>query len=313
MNNIITEKLANIEFLKPQTHNNMSIIGFKTKNNNKIDFLTLNKGLNMGLVEIDEINEEGSVPELKVKNDAITPLLLLDGEELTGAKQNRILNTTILIPEKSEITVPVSCTEAGRWDFTSKHFQDSGHIASATVRKGKTSSVSESLKTNKLYQSNQSKVWNDIANAERTLKVKTETGALRDIYTAQKENVDNYLKDFKYIKNQNGSLIFINGEIIGMELIYNTYRYQEYHEKIIKSYILDAIQHIPLNTPKLDDTKLLDSALNFINLTLNTKAKSYPSIGYGEDIRIENENIFGSALTYQKELIHTVLFKKLKA
>ena len=37
----------------------------------------------------------GSVPELKVINKAEIPILLLDGEELVGAKQNRVLNTTM--------------------------------------------------------------------------------------------------------------------------------------------------------------------------------------------------------------------------
>jgi len=44
-----------------------------------------------------------------VANGADRPLLLLDGEELIGAKQNRILNTTVLVAAHTEVTIPVSC------------------------------------------------------------------------------------------------------------------------------------------------------------------------------------------------------------
>jgi hypothetical protein len=38
------------------------------------------------------------VPQLLFINDAMRPVLLLDGEELVGAKQNRVLNLTVLAP-----------------------------------------------------------------------------------------------------------------------------------------------------------------------------------------------------------------------
>jgi hypothetical protein len=42
------------------------------------------------------VSEGGSVPHLLFINDAMRPVLLLDGEELVGAKQNRVLNLTVL-------------------------------------------------------------------------------------------------------------------------------------------------------------------------------------------------------------------------
>jgi len=61
---------------------------------------------------ITEVTESGSVPFLQVANGADRPLLLLDGEELIGAKQNRILNTTVLVAGHTEVTIPVSCVES---------------------------------------------------------------------------------------------------------------------------------------------------------------------------------------------------------
>jgi hypothetical protein len=44
-------------------------------------------------VTITEVDEAGDVPTLRITNEAGRPVLLLDGEELIGAKRNRILNT----------------------------------------------------------------------------------------------------------------------------------------------------------------------------------------------------------------------------
>ena len=57
------------------------------------------------------------MPDLKVINKSEVMVLILDGEELVGAKQNRIVNTTILIPAKETVLIPVSCVEQGRWSY----------------------------------------------------------------------------------------------------------------------------------------------------------------------------------------------------
>jgi hypothetical protein len=48
-------------------------------------------------VTIEEVSEAGAVPTLRLTSTAERPVLLLDGEELIGAKQNRVLNTTVLV------------------------------------------------------------------------------------------------------------------------------------------------------------------------------------------------------------------------
>ena len=86
------------------------------------------------------------MPELKVLNRADVSVLLLDGEELVGAKQNRVLNTSILLKAQSEGVIPVSCTEHGRWSYMSAEFAASDDVMSPTLRSLKMRSVSASLK-----------------------------------------------------------------------------------------------------------------------------------------------------------------------
>jgi len=52
------------------------------------------EALSENLIEIAEKDGDGSVPELRVMNEPPKIILILDGEELVGGKQNRIVNTT---------------------------------------------------------------------------------------------------------------------------------------------------------------------------------------------------------------------------
>jgi len=100
----------------PSTYRNLTLTPILLKEGPllTIEAKSLEEALADGTFRVTEISAEGHVPELRVKNSDNTPVLILDGEELIGAKQNRIVNVTILVPPQSEIVIPVSCIEAGR-------------------------------------------------------------------------------------------------------------------------------------------------------------------------------------------------------
>jgi hypothetical protein len=79
-----------------------------------VAYVTLEEALPLGF-RVTEVDAAGSVPELLVSNPTRHNVLLYDGEELVGAKQNRILNVTVLVPAERTVRVPVSCVEQGRW------------------------------------------------------------------------------------------------------------------------------------------------------------------------------------------------------
>ena len=87
--------LATILTGEPVTHGALAVIPLLAPNLDDPDWLTLEEAGDRA--RVTEVSEAGSVPFLRVANGADRPLLLLDGEELIGAKQNRILNTTVLV------------------------------------------------------------------------------------------------------------------------------------------------------------------------------------------------------------------------
>lgn len=61
------------------------------------DILIFEEAIAAGVLHITEVDKAGHVPALKADNSGTAAVLILEGDQLIGDKQNRILNTTVLI------------------------------------------------------------------------------------------------------------------------------------------------------------------------------------------------------------------------
>ena len=79
-----------------------------------LDYMTLAEAYATGDVIVSE-KSIASVPTLLLVNRCSVPIFILDGEEIVGGRQNRVVNTTLLIPAQCEFELDVTCVEQGRW------------------------------------------------------------------------------------------------------------------------------------------------------------------------------------------------------
>ncbi|MEN4070425.1 MAG: DUF6569 family protein [Methanobacterium sp.] len=293
-----------------QEFGEMSIIPLFKKENHALNYLTLQEALDKDLLIITEKDHGGSVPELKVVNKAEIPVLLLDGEEIIGAKQNRIINTTILLKEQSETIIPVSCTESGRWSYTSAEFADSDTVASSKIRKKKSASVRESLKTFGEFRSEQGAIWEGIEEMHcyaATTETESPTRAMKNIYESKDKNLEEYLEAFKPLDGQKGIFVFINGDITGFDIFSLESTYKKFHKKLIKSYSIDAI--LQENYKDVIAKNRVERARNFIKNITECEESVHKSVGYGWDCRYKSKSLIGSSLLYQDQIIHATFFE----
>ena len=68
-------------------------------------YITLTEAMEAGSLRVDEVGEDGSVSQVRVINQGECPVLFLFGEEIRGAKQNRVANATFLVPAKTKLVV----------------------------------------------------------------------------------------------------------------------------------------------------------------------------------------------------------------
>ena len=285
-----------IEVLKPQIHENMVAIPLKSKISYKLDILTLKKGLELGLVEVKEC-EKSTVNTIMVTNNAVTPLILIDGEEILGANQNRIVNNTLLIGPKRTQAISVSCTEHGRWKHTSD-FRQSNYIANFNTRR-----VKEYAKRN--HGNAQNAIWDSIESLEVENSFKSPTNAMSESYDNLKIDHDEFLKAFEIVDRQCGVLVIQNGEIKGFEIFYNSQIYKEYHEKVLRSYLIDNKVENTTFSINIDGIKSFMDDANYLAFD---KKKSE---GMEVKFEFENDNGLGNLYTYDGEILHFSYFSKL--
>src|SRR5262245_776963 len=141
----------------PSAYRNLTLTPIVLKNGSlsAIEAMSLEEAIANGTIQVTEVSAEGHVPELRVKNSGDKAVLILDGEELVGAKQNRIVNLTILVAPRSEIVIPVSCVEAGRWGYSRSGFAAAERVLNPDIRYRKAAAVTKNLKERRMRQSDQ--------------------------------------------------------------------------------------------------------------------------------------------------------------
>lgn len=284
-----------IEVLKAQVHENMAVIPLKSKISYRLDLLTLKKGLELGLVKVKEC-EQSTVNTIKVTNNAVAPLILIDGEEILGAKQNRIVNSTLLIAPKTTQPISVSCTEHGRWEYKSE-FKQSEYLADFNTRRVKESA-------SRSHQNSQKAIWDSINCLEVENSFKSPTGAMSESYDNLKADHNEFLKSFEIVDGQCGVLVIQNGEIKGFEIFYNPQIYKEYHEKVLRSYLMNNKVENTLFTIDMDGIKNLMDNANA--LAFNKK----DSEGIEDKFEFEDDFSLGNLYAYEDEIIHFSYFTK---
>ena len=88
----ISETIHQLQLGKAETFEGLTVFPLFADSNREPDYLTLDEALEQNRARVREVSEGGDVPNLRFENDSDRKVLLVDGDELVGAKQNRIIN-----------------------------------------------------------------------------------------------------------------------------------------------------------------------------------------------------------------------------
>ena len=266
-------------------------------------YLLLEEALKFGCAHMDEVSESGDVNRLRLINHCNGPVLLLDGEEIKGAKQNRIINLSILVASKSDLLIPVSCVEAGRWRHEGRDFTPSRQMQFAEGRAERVEHVTTSCRTNRSRQADQGAVWNTISRKMERMNLHSPSAAMADVYDQSDDRLAMYVQQLRPVEYQVGAIFGIHGQAVGLECFDSTATYSRMHEKIVRSFALDAMER-----NGQAEVFTGEQAAAFLSAVAASPMESFDALGLGRDVRVMAASVRGGALVANGCVLHLCAF-----
>jgi len=299
--------LDSAKLARRQDAGNLSLFPLLAAKTFDPEYLTLEQALEHGSVRIGEVDRHGSVPELLLTNTGIAPVLIIEGEELVGAKQNRIVNVSFLVAGKAEVVIPVSCVEQGRWHYDSPAFASGNKMMNYSLRQTHRTAVACKLETGAGFVSDQGRIWGEIAAKSQRMGVDSPTRAMADVFDRYQERLKEFTEGFNLVDCQVGAVFAVDGKVVGLEAFGCAATFAGFFQKLVQSYALDALE-----TAGQGDVKPAapGRARDFIEAVRCCERKAYPALGSGSTVMLVSKTIAGAALVEDNRVLHLSALRK---
>jgi len=293
--------LSELRLGEPVYYRNLTLFPLFPKNGTHADYLFLRNAIESDLAVVEEVSTQGRVNELTIHNRGSKPILIPEGEILIGAKQNRVVNVSILVASTSSLRIPVSCVERGRWRNTSKHFKSS-HYAHPKLRSKKLQSVMECRLGSGAAYSDQGAVWEEVSKHLHANQVHSQTESLTDSYESPPPPLQDYRDRISVPPDASGVLIATGDRITGMDCFDSSVSFQQYWDRLSESYFMDAIHES--EQPACP----AETARGFLGLLQDSIVPCHPSIGLGNELIVQDKSYTGAGVWYSGSLCHLSAF-----
>ena len=303
MNRAILETLNSLEVAEPVSRGPLHL--FPLADGTEEDDVTLlEDALKAGTLRVEELSAGGSVPELRVVNGGATPVLILEGDELLGAKQNRTVNSSVLVAAGSELVLPVSCVERGRWSRRAAAFLSGGATPHLSLRRLKSRSVHDSLRRGRGHRSDQGAVWQEVDRLASVHEAPSPTDALQDTRAGLSRRLAPF-EDLseKLPEGARGVVVALGGRPVLLEVLAGPRSFAKVFRKLLAGYALEALEH-GRGGARPD----VSEARKFASDVAKAPWESQTAVGGGEDMRFEAQGTSGYMLAADGRVLHAAAF-----
>jgi len=262
---------------------------------------------------IKELDEMASVNDLLVLNPTDHAILLYEGEEVLGAQQNRTFDVSVLIGARSQLQVPVSCVEAGRWDGGrhDESFSPAPQAAYPALRSMKNRAARASVAAGMGPRALQGEVWAEVAGKSQRMNIASGTGAMHDIYDGRRDRLNEFLSAIRLHDDQTGALVLIGGRPTVLDHVSRPEVFAALHAPLVQGYALDALESAAsFEGSTRSGTQTAEA---FLRHVLRARVTEHDGIGLGRDVRFAQTRVAGAGLVVGDELVQLTAFPEHEA
>ena len=290
----------NFEVGEPKQKNNIVVFFLSSKEHTNYDLLSFPYAMKNNLAEVKEVNEKGSIGNLKLSNKSDKKLLVLGSEILLGnkLKQDRVVDETVIVPENSTTTLRVSCCEKNRWSpSVSENISLSETLLFSKARTNNADDVYNS----KYNKANQFRVWEDIDEKFEEDETRSFTNSIEEIYKKRRNNVEEIVKYFSPGEDDIGVVIGIGSRLVSMDVFSSKKHLSDYLPRLIRSVALDSFKKNGYKT--FLKTKDVYKFLRMVEHS-DKRIYNYKTETLGDYLRFNDRFVTGAVLTLEQKTIH---------
>jgi hypothetical protein len=303
----LSELFPTISVADPQGVPELQVFGLRWASEARLSYDTMDEALEAKTLKITEVNATGQVPTLKVVNRADRMVFLMAGEQFIGAKQNRVLNVSLMIAPKSELLVPVSCVEAHRWHAHSGSLKFSSNQTSShgVLRKLMSRHAAEGYRRGGSPSSEQGEVWQEVSRKLGAMGSVSPSAAPSQAYEDYQGRLAEMLARFPIPHECAGAVYAVAGRLAGLDLFDQPATLAKFWPKLIRSYALDALEPAAPAAPVPTGT-----VTEWVRTAHLAKVESFRSPGLGMDLRLSGAGYLGASLVMDVHPVHLELFPR---
>lgn len=304
MGSKLRDLIGELDVMDPVSSGGLKVFGLRRPSGREgPPYRLLDDSLAAGEAEVTEVGDAGSVPNLKVTNRTGDLLLLFAGEELIGAKQNRVLNSSLLVAAKSDLVVPVSCVEAGRWRHVSARFGSRGTMSHGKLRAMMSDQVSRSYRRTGTAGSDQGAVWDEVGRKLHAMKSSSPSSALHAVYEDHGARLEEIVGALRPPEEASGAVFAQGSRVVGMDLFDRPATFAKVWPKLVRGYAVDVLEDGPG-----EDRIGRAEAEEWLREACSSDGEPFDSPGVGSDVRLSGADLVGSSLVVDGRAVHTQLF-----
>ncbi len=299
--------LGRLALSGPYRHRNLSLFYFHDTGRPLAEpnYITLEEGTASGQVKVSE-QDNAQVGRLLISNFSACPLFLQIGEIVSGGKQDRTLQASLVVPAGTKnFPVPSFCVEQTRWSG-GKNFAPKGII------------MPDRLARLAVQNRSQSGVWSNVgsykARANRNAATVSGKAVRRSRTSSVNEELDNadfrkligayeskFMPPYRRFSRPRGLVTVVDGQISTADIYHASTLFRKLYPKLLKGSSAEAaagrISHMPRGVTVRDVANFLRAAWHGPKRT-----ERYPHDNVF--VRITSSRAAASQLFYKDNLIH---------